>query len=152
MTEADFRTLGYPGYIFYPKRGSCLSFYNCVLNVTDIAEEAERADIHLLQPHFNEAASRIDIVIRKLLFQLADAQAVGDELAGVDLHLILADRASKVGNIHDVRNRLEFFKECPVFDGPQLHQVVSRIGAPECVPVDLPHRTPVSTDLRSEAL
>jgi hypothetical protein len=75
------------------------------------SKEPERADIHLLHPDFNKAAAGIDIVVGELLLHLADAQSVGDELVGIDAHLVLAYRASEIGNVHDIRNGLELLQQ-----------------------------------------
>ena len=117
-----------------------------------VAEEPERANVHLLQADFHEAAAGIDVVVGELLLHLADAQSVRHQLVGVDAHLVLAHRAPEVGNVHHVGNGLELLEQNPVFEGPQLHQVVPGIGASQRVPVDLARRAPVRADLRLKVL
>ncbi len=75
-----------------------------------VAEKPERANVHLLQADFHKTAAGIDIVVGKLLLQLADAQPVGHEFARVHAHLVLADGAAEIGNVHHVANRLEFLE------------------------------------------
>ena len=82
----------------------------CSMSLT-LLEEPERADIHLLQASLHEAAAGIDVVIGKLLLHLADAQSVRHQLVRIDTHLVLPLGAAEVGNVHDVRNRLEFLQQ-----------------------------------------
>ena len=69
-----------------------------------VGEEPEGADIHLLHADFDEAAAGIDVVVGELLLDLADAQSVGDELVGVDAHLVFAHGATEVGDVHHIGN------------------------------------------------
>ena len=86
------------------------------------------------------------------MLHLPDAQSVGDELVRVDAHLVLTHRAPEVGHVDHVRNGFELFEEHEVFEGPELHQVVPGIGAPQRVPIDLANGAPVGADPRLEAL
>src|SRR6266436_4182226 len=84
----------------------------------------------------------------QLLFHLADAEAVSNQLAGVQTHLILAGNATKTDHVHDVGNRLELLFESPILDGLQFHRVILRVRALQRVPVNLSHRAPVRAHLR----
>jgi hypothetical protein len=70
---------------------------------------------------FNKAAARINVVVGELLLHLTNAQSVGDELVGIDAHLVLAHRASEIGNVHNIRNELELLEQNPIFDPSEFH-------------------------------
>ena len=50
----------------------------------DVSVEADLADVDLLLALLDEAAAGVGVVVGELLLDLADAEAVGDELVGVD--------------------------------------------------------------------
>ena len=102
-----------------------------------------RDSVQLLRALFHEAATGVHVVDGQLVLNLADAQAVGDELIGVDAHLIFARRAAEVAHVHDVRNFPEFLVQSPVLDAPQIHQVKRGIRAPDRVPINLTGHAPV---------
>ena len=119
-----------------------------LFDVVNVGEQADGAHIDLLQPCLDEAAAGVDVVVGELLLHLADAEAVGDQLVGIDAHLVFPREAAEAGNVHDVGHGLELLLEHPVFDGFQLHQVVLGIGAVQRVPVDLADGAPIGADLR----
>src|SRR5271156_3211543 len=152
LAQADLGTLYHGRDVVYGKRRTVLCDDGGLLDIFDTAEQAHRANIDLLQAGFDETASRVGVVARQLLFYLGDAQAVGDELVRVHLHLILAGDAAEAGDVHDVGHGLKLLFERPVFDGFQLHQVVAGIGASERVPKNLPNGAPVRAQLRLHIL
>ena len=107
VPQPDLRALRHLRDIFYPQRGAGLRFQDGLLDIQYVAEEPERANIHLLQAFFDKAAAGIDVVVGQLLLDLPDAQSVGDEFGRVNPHLVFAHRAPEVGNIHHVGNGLE---------------------------------------------
>src|SRR5580658_9667603 len=122
-----------------------------VLDILHTAVKSECADVQLLQTLFDEAAAGVHVVDGQLVLNLADAQAVGDELIRVDAHLIFARCAAEIAYVHDVRNFPEFLVEGPVFDTPQIHQVIRRIRASDRIPINLARGAPVRADLRQHA-
>ena len=120
VAQADFGALSNFSDVFHPQGGAGLGFEDSLLDVAHAGEQAESADIHLLHPDLYKAAAGIDVVVGELLLHLADAQSVGDELVGIDAHLVLADRAAEVGNIHHVGNGLELLEQNPVFERPEV--------------------------------
>src|SRR6202167_5082057 len=137
--------------VLYANWSPIRSCQHGVLDILYTAVKSERADVQLLQAFFDEAATGVHVVDGQLVLSLADAQAVGDELIGVDAHLIFARGAAEVAHVHDVRNFPEFLVQSPVFDAPQIHQVICRIRAPDRVPINLAGGDPVRTDLRQHA-
>src|ERR1700691_2326243 len=133
--------------VLYANRSPIRSRQHGVLDILHTAVKSECADVQLLQALFDEAAAGVHVVDGQLVLYLADAQAVRDELIGVDAPLIFARRATEVAHVHDVRNFPEFLVQSPVFDAPQIHQVIRRIRAPDRVPKNLAGGTPVGTDL-----
>src|SRR5208283_3602101 len=97
------------------------------------------------------ASARVDVVVGKLLLNLGQAQAVGDEFVGIDANLVFAGGAAEAGNIDDIRHCLEVLFHDPVFNGFQLHGVVRGIGAVQGEEIDLSDRTPVRPHLRVDA-
>ena len=93
-----------------------LGLQHGLLDVVHIAEEPERANVHLLHADFDEAAAGIDVVIGELLLHLADAQSIRHELVRIHAHLVLAHRAAEVGNVHHVGNGFELLEQNPVFE------------------------------------
>src|SRR5579883_1654065 len=152
VTQPDLRPLSHFADIFYAKSRSCLRLQNRIFNVAGGREKPECSDVHLLKAHFHKAAAGIDVVVRKLLLDLTDAQAIGNELVRIHANLVLADGAAKVGDIDNIRNRLELLEQNEIFQGPQFHEVVPRIGASYRIPVDLADGAPVRADLRLKIL
>ena len=74
-----------------------------LLDVLHAVDQADGADVDLLQALLNEAAAGVHVVVGELLLDLREAQAVGDQLVRIDAHLILARRAAEAGDIDDVR-------------------------------------------------
>ena len=122
-----------------------------IFDILQGAVEPDGADVHLLQADLDEAAAGVDVVDFQLLFHLADAQSVRDELGWVDAHLVFARSAAKVAYVHNVGNCLELLVQDPVFDRSLFHQVVTGIRAANRVPINLARQAPVRSDLRLNA-
>ena len=113
--------------------------------------QAHFADVDLLQARFDEAAAGVGVVVGELLLHLRQAQAVGDQLVGIDAHLVFARGAAEAGDVHDVGHGLEILLHHPVFERFQFHHVVLRIGAVQGEEVDLADGAPVGAHLRRDA-
>ena len=83
-------------------------------DIVHVAEKSQGPHIDLLQALFDKTAAGIDVIVGQRLFHLAEIRAVGDQLVGIDAHLIFPRGASEADHIHDVRNGLELFFERPV--------------------------------------
>jgi hypothetical protein len=147
LAETYFGTLRHDGDIADMQGSSALRLDHGVGDIADRVNHADFAHVHLLQPRLNEAPSGVGVVVGQLLFHLADAQPVGDELFRIDAHLILARGTPEAGDVHHVGDRLEIFLDHPIFKRFQLHHVVFRIGAAQGVEIDLAHRAPVGPHL-----
>ena len=86
---------------------------HCFFDVLHVSDQAHFPKIDLLQAGFDEAAARVDIVVRELLLDLRQAESVGDEFVGIDANLIFAGRSTEAGHIDDVGHRLEDFSRPP---------------------------------------
>ena len=93
--------------VAHAKRRPGLRRQERLLDVLDVAEQPERADVHLLQAALDEVAAAVDVVRGELVLDLAERQAVRDQLVGIDAHLILARRAAEGADVDDVGDRLE---------------------------------------------
>ena len=150
----------WPSRIFGPWETTAMSLtrtgvpFFAVMTVSsmscDGAHEPDDAHVDLLHARLDEAAAGVHVVVGKLLLHLADGEAVGDELVGVDPHLVLPRGTAEARHVDHVRHGLELLHEHPVLQGLQLHGVVRGVRAPERIEVDLPHRAEVGTDARLE--
>src|SRR6267378_4943930 len=77
------------------ERGPVLCVNDRIGYVFDGSDEAYGAHVQLLQPRFNKTAAGIYATVCKLSLQLTDGEAIGDELAGIDAHLVFARHAAK---------------------------------------------------------
>ena len=152
LAETDLRALDHSSDVPHPQRCAILRLENGVLDVGNIREETDLAHIDLLLTGLDETAAGIGIVVRQLLLDVADGQAIGDELVRVDADLVFTRDAAKARDIDHAGNLLELLLQLPVLDRLELHVVVGRIGALERVPVDLADWTPVRADLRLQTL
>ena len=146
--QPDLGALLNHGDILYLQRRPALRRENRLFDIVNAGHQAYRPNVDLLQSSLDETAARIDVVGRKLLLQLADAQPVGDQLVGIDPHLVFARGAAQARHVDHVGHGFELLLKHPVFERFQLHHVVFRVGALQRVEVDLSHRAPVGAHLR----
>ena len=115
------------------------------------SDQSDVAHIDLLQTLLDEASTGVDVVVGELLLDLGQAQAVGDQLVGINPNLVFARGAAEAGYVDNVGYRFEILFDDPVFNGFQLHGVVGGIGAVQGEEIDLADRTPVRAHLRNHA-
>src|ERR1035438_5126308 len=151
LPEADLGALCDSGDVLDADGGSALRFDEGFLDVAHGPELAHGADVDLLQAGFDKAAAGVDVVGGQLLLHLTHAEAVGDQLVGIDAHLVFAGSAAEAHDIDDIGNGFELFFQDPVFERLELHEVVAGIGAVQRVPVDLADGAVVGADLRLQA-
>ena len=149
LAEADLGALRHGGDVFDAQRGAVLRLEDGVFDVVDVAVEADFADVDLLLALLDEAAAGVDVVVGELLLDLADGEAVGDELVGIDADLVLARDAAEAGDVDYAGDGLELLFELPVLERLELHAVVGRVGGAQRVPVDLADGAPVGAHLRA---
>src|SRR5579872_2734737 len=130
VSETNSRTPVHYGNVLHSDRRSIRRRQDRVLDILYIAEKSERADVQLLCALFYKTAARVHIIVGELALDLGNAQSVGDQLVRIDAYLILTCRPPEVAYVHDVSDFPEFLVQSPVFDAPQVHQVISRIAAP----------------------
>ena len=82
----------------------------------DVSDQADGADVDLLESGLDEAAAGVDAVDGELLFDLEDARRRGIELVGIHANLVFAGDAAETGNIHHIGDGLELLLEDPVLD------------------------------------
>ncbi len=151
LPKANLRSLIDGGNILHPNGCAVCSLDDGVLNILHAPVKAQRLNIHLLRAFFDEAATAIRIVVCGLLLDLAQRQAVGDELIRIKLDLVFLRRPAKAGDIHNSIHAFEGLLKRPVFDGLLLHHVIVGIGALDRVPENLTNGAPVRSHLRREA-
>src|SRR5580698_841976 len=93
------------------------SNFGALHNVTDVLDPKSSSGLGFQD-------SLIDVVIGDLLLHLANTQSVGDKLARIHADLILAHGSTEIGNVNNIGHGLELFEQDPIFERPELHQVV----------------------------
>src|SRR6266852_4199290 len=147
LAEPDLRALRDNGNIPHAQRSARLGDNDCVFYVLYIPDQADFADIDLLQTGFDEAATCIGVVVCELLLHLGEAQSVRDQFIGIHADLVFAGRTAETGNIDDIGDGLEVLFDYPIFDRFQLHHVVVGIRAFQREEVDLADGAPVAAHL-----
>src|SRR5260370_4888845 len=148
LAESNLWTLYHGSNIFNPQPSAGLRLQNGLLDVLDVFVKADFTNINLLLTLLDEAAAGVRVICGELLFDLADAESIGDEFVRVDSYLVLARDATEARDIDNARYGFELLFDRPVLKGFEVHVVVERVAAAHRVPKDLADRTPVAPDLR----
>ena len=80
LSEPDLRSLIHGGDVANAQRRPVAGLDHGVVDIPNGFDQPYRANIDLLQSRLNEAAAGIHIVVSQLLFNIAQAQAIRDEL------------------------------------------------------------------------
>src|ERR1700756_1028236 len=96
-----------------------------------ITEQADLTDIDLLRALLDETSARIDVVACQLLFELAYADAIGNEFIWVHANLIFASNSSEARDTDNAGDGLELLFKGPVLDRFERHIVVFGVRAPQ---------------------
>src|SRR5262249_18259375 len=107
LTEPDLRSLVDGRDVPDAKSGAVLGGEHGSLNVVHRAHLTGGAKVDWWQSGFDEAPAAVDVVVRQLLLDLAQGEAIGDQPVRVDAHLIFAGRPAEARHADDVRHRLE---------------------------------------------
>ncbi|MNX81615.1 hypothetical protein D3C86_1133070 [compost metagenome] len=94
----------------------------------------------------DQAAAHLVVAHPDGIRHFLQVDAVGEELGGIDLDLVLADEAPDGGHLGDPRHALELEAQVPVLDGAQAPEIMAL--ALDGVPVDVAHPGPVGTEHR----
>src|SRR5579864_2003891 len=94
LAKANLWTLRNHRNIFHPQRRAIPGHDDRPLNVLRTVDQSDGTHINLLQALLDEAASRVLIVVGELLFDLSQAQAIGNEFVGVNANLVFAGGAA----------------------------------------------------------
>ena len=137
LAEANFGRLHDIAEIADADGSSVLHFDDGGGDVVGGLHEADSADVQGLLAALDESAAGVDVVGDQRVLDLRQRQAVGDQFAGIELHLIFAGRAAEGIHVDDVRDRLQLVDHDPVVQRFQFHHVIFRIGAGERVEHDL---------------
>jgi len=90
LTEPNLGALNDFRDVADPQSCSVGGFQDGLLDVVDVGEEADFLDVDLLLTLLDEATAGVDVVGGKLLLDLLDGQAIGDEFFRIDNDLVLA--------------------------------------------------------------
>ena len=126
--------------IAHADRRAVLHFDDGGGDVVGGLHEADGANIQGLLAALDESAAGVDVVGDQRLLNLRQSQAVGNQLAGIELHLVFARGAAERIDINDVGDGLQLVHDEPVVERFQFHHVVLRIGAGQRVEHDLADR------------
>ena len=124
LAQANLGTLGNGGDVLDAQGCAGLSLEDCLFDVVDVPVETDFADVDLLLALLDEAAAGVGVVICKLLFDLADAEAIGDKLVGIDADLVFASYTAEAGDINDAGDGFELLLKSPILERFQIHVVV----------------------------
>ena len=80
-----------------------------------------RADVDLLQSRLDEASTRVQVVVGKLLLNLPDREPIGHQLIGIHTYLIFARGSTETDHVDHVGNGLELLLKNPIFQRLKLH-------------------------------
>ena len=127
---ADFHL----GDIFHVNRNPILLLQNDVADIRLIAHQAQSADIVKLPALGIKAATRIGIVVTKLLRNLRDCHPVREQLVRIEQHLILHVGAAEARVIGNALDGAVMPLQHPVFD--HLQVLRRTIGTLQNVAVD----------------
>ena len=116
LAEANLRALGDGGDVLDLDGRAVGVFDDGVLDVLHAGVEAQRLHIDLLRALLDKAAAAVGVVVGDLLLDLADGQAVGDELLGIEPDLVFLGRPAEAGNIDHASYALEGLLKSPVFE------------------------------------
>ena len=81
-----------------------------------LVDQSDGAYVDLLQTLLDEASSGVRVVVRELLLDLGQAQAISNQFVGVHTNLIFASRAAEAGHVDNVGYRFEAFFDDPIFN------------------------------------
>src|ERR1019366_6592465 len=93
--------------------------------------QSDGTNIERLLAALDKSATGIGVVVGQRQRDLPERQAVGDELAGIDLNLIFASRSAENVDVDKVGNALELVEDEPVGESLEFHHVVTRARALE---------------------
>src|SRR3984957_5420851 len=149
--EPDFRALRDGGDVLHLNRGAAFGSDYGLFDIVNGFYQSHRADVDLLQSRLDKAAAGVDVIIGELLFNLSDAQAIRDQLIGIEANLILLGDAAQARNIDHVGDGFQLLFNEPIFNRLQVHDVELGIGAVQSEEINLAHRAPVRTHLRLQS-
>src|SRR3974390_1161948 len=152
LAKADLGALSDHRDVLNPQGGARLGNQGGVLDVGDISDQADGTNVDLLQARFDETAPGVGVVVGELLFDLRQAEAVGNQLVRIDADLVFASRPAKTGAVANIGHRLTVLFDDPVFDGLQIHHVIYGIRALQGEEIDLPDGATIRSHLRVDAL
>ena len=101
------------------------------------AHQPQAAHEVLLGAQVDRLAAHLLVVRREALHHLLERQAVLDELARVDLHLVLFLMAAPGHDVVDARRGAQDQPHGPVMQGPQVHRGQLLVGGLDRVPEHL---------------
>ena len=87
LAETNLRAFLDRRDVFDPHGGAVLARDDGSLDVSDCFHLTDGAHVDLLQSCLDEASAAVHVVVRELLFDLAQADAISDQLVRVDPHL-----------------------------------------------------------------
>src|SRR5580658_6602189 len=146
LTQTNLRTLRDHANVFDTKCRSVLRLDYGLLDIHHVSDQSHGTHIDLLRSLLDKTPARIRVGVGKLLFQLRQTQAVGDQFVGIYSNLIFARDTTERRIVHDIRHGFDVLADDPVLNRFQFHHVVSGVLAFERVPVDRANRTEIRAD------
>ena len=113
------------GHVAQVDRRAVLGLEHDALDVRDVLEQADAAQVDLLPAAHDDAAAGVGVALLDGLDDVADGQAVLEQLLGRDQHLVLLDLAAEAVDLVDAGDGLEQRRDDPVLDRAQLHRALA---------------------------
>src|SRR5581483_5847345 len=123
------------GHVLDEDRGAGLLAQDDVLDVGNVLDEAGAADEELEAVLLHDLGADVDVALAHRLVDLGQGDAVGTQLVGINVNLILLDEAAERGDFRHALDRLELIAHVPILQRTQLRQV-GAVGL-QRVPEDL---------------
>jgi hypothetical protein len=107
LTEADLGGLHDFAKIADADRSPIDDFDEGRFEIGSGGHQADGANVESLLAPLNEASASVRVVVGECLLHLAERQAIGDEFAGIEAHLVLACRAAEDVDVDKIGHGLE---------------------------------------------
>ena len=108
------------GDVLDEDRNAVLLLQDDVADVGGVADQAKAADVIELAALGIESAAGVGVVVAQLLGDLRHGDAVGEQLVGIEQHLILHGGAAETGIVGHALNGAEMAFDHPILDHLQV--------------------------------
>ena len=109
---------------------------------------AEAADHILGSAHLQHVSTNLIRALPHLVNHGGGGDAVGEELVGVEVHLILAHKAADAGYLRHAGHGFKLIAQIPILQRPQIGQALGVAAIDDCILIDPAGTGCIGTDSR----